>query len=113
MEFTGRHLSGKYDFSVGKPIEFEVVEDKQKKRQVRPPCPECGSEYVWSRGTRWVCKKCGRYFVKIPRLKKINFKERPCCPECGAYHTISYGTDWQCGTCGRWWKKKPKKPITL
>ena len=97
---------------VSKAGSFEIVEEPIK-REVRPLCPECGSKHIWSRGSRWVCAECGRYFTKMPRSKKIDFKERPCCPECGAYHTTSFGKDWQCGACGRFWKKVYKRPLAL
>lgn len=33
-------------------------------------CPECGSFKVGSKGTEWMCKVCGRRWVKNPRRKK-------------------------------------------
>lgn len=33
----------------------------------RPPCVECGSLRVISKGVMWLCKDCGRWFSKIHR----------------------------------------------
>lgn len=33
----------------------------------RPPCPECESTHVISRGKEWYCRKCGKYWSKIRR----------------------------------------------
>ena len=33
-------------------------------------CPECGSYRVGSKGTEWICKVCGKRWVKNPRKKK-------------------------------------------
>ena len=111
MEFNGRHLSGKYDFSVGEPIEFEVVEDEPEKREVRPPCPECGLNDIMSQGVNWACKNCGRHFVKIFRQKTYEKPKNLKCPNCNSKHIKSKGVDWHCLGCGRQWRKKyhPRK----
>lgn len=33
----------------------------------RPPCPECGSKEIISKGISWLCKSCGRWFLKKRR----------------------------------------------
>lgn len=33
----------------------------------RPECIECGSENVISKGVSWLCKDCGRWFLKKKR----------------------------------------------
>jgi hypothetical protein len=33
----------------------------------RPPCIECGSDEVISKGVQWLCKDCGMWFLKIRR----------------------------------------------
>lgn len=38
-------------------------------------CPECGSFKVGSKGTEWICKVCGKRWVKNPR-RKIRNEER-------------------------------------
>lgn len=36
----------------------------------QPPCPECNSTNVISKGTSWYCKDCGRWWLKITRGSK-------------------------------------------
>lgn len=36
----------------------------------RPKCVECGSDKVISKGVSWLCKTCGRWFVKKRRGDK-------------------------------------------
>jgi len=52
----------KFIFRVKTPSEFPD----------RPPCPECGSDHVISRGKEWYCRDCGRYWSKIQRRKPKN-----------------------------------------
>ena len=40
------------------------------KKEERPPCPECKSTHILSRGIDWTCGKCGRNWRKKYRLPK-------------------------------------------
>jgi predicted RNA-binding Zn-ribbon protein involved in translation (DUF1610 family) len=35
----------------------------------RPRCPECGTLPI-SKGVSWLCPECGRWYIKIKRIKK-------------------------------------------
>ena len=49
---------------VPKAGSFEIIEEKPEER---PPCPECGSNIIISKGISWLCKDCGRWWLKIKR----------------------------------------------
>jgi tRNA(Ile2) C34 agmatinyltransferase TiaS len=66
----------------------------------RPPCPNCDSGDVISKGIAWRCKVCQKNFRKITRVYVYG---PPCC-ECGG-KTGSRGEDWKCRVCGRNMKK--------
>src|SRR5271157_1347796 len=50
-----------------------LIEEHQQKQiqsePSRPPCPECGSNDILSKGLEWNCKSCGRRWLKNPRGK--------------------------------------------
>ena len=48
------------------------VEDFPTKRSERPPCPECGSNYIVSRFPEWRCMDCGRAFMQKWDRKKTS-----------------------------------------
>jgi len=50
----------------GKRMEALVVADISEFK--RPPCPECNSTNIESRGTDWMCRDCGRKYTKIRRF---------------------------------------------
>jgi len=41
-----------------------VSMEGEKQRQSMPPCPECGSVHVISKGAYWLCRECGKWFTK-------------------------------------------------
>jgi len=73
----------------------------------RPPCQNCGNPNPQSKAYMWLCQKCGRSWVKIPRPKvKVIDPTRPPCPNCGVNKTISNGSKlWLCESCGKQWVK--------
>lgn len=79
-------------------------------REVRPPCPECGSNNIISNGPQWICGDCRKQWVKITRARKQpDFSNRPPCPECGNTRTLSKGRGWVCDKCGRTWLKQLRR----
>ena len=80
----------------------------------RPPCPECGSKKILSYSYKWLCKDCGRSWVKVshPR-KKPDYSTRPPCPHCGAMQSnIHAGNKYHCGNCGRYFIYHPEKTVS-
>ena len=85
----------------------------------RPPCPECGSHEIISKGKAWICRICGRYFIKNPRGKKWkkDLIDRPeSCIHCGAKSIENgeliiwaNGQRWWCVRCGKSWIKDKGK----
>lgn len=74
-----------------------------------PKCPSCGSDDLFSKGSSWCCKKCGRQWVKYPRGQyTITGTDRPKCPSCGAGDPVSNEPNWSCKKCGRHWLKSPR-----
>jgi len=87
-------------------IVITLSDAMEKCFEIRPPCPDCGSRYIISKGASWLCKVCGRWFRKIIRSDgKIN-APGPCvyCLS-GAESIISYGTRWRCNVCNKTWGK--------
>lgn len=42
-----------------------------EKSPQRPRCVECGSSHVVSNGACWMCRECGRQWIKRPIGKKV------------------------------------------
>ena len=85
---------------------------EKKEKTDRPPCPECGAPNPISSGRKWLCRECGRQWLKIKRPRKTPPQDgRPLCPYCGSV-PISNGLCWYCKKCGKQWKKvsSPKSP---
>lgn len=60
------------------PIEYEGfelqkrgldTETSQPQQPTKPNCIECKSNDVISKGNQWMCKSCGRSWLKQPRIK--------------------------------------------
>lgn len=71
----------------------------------RPPCEDCGSTHIISNGKQWMCRDCGRHFLKVRHNRAMpDFSARPACPVCGKYHACRNGPrGWICGECGKQW----------
>ena len=52
-------------------IVISAIEEVDNKSD-RPPCPDCGSQYIISRGEDWMCRHCNRKFKKKYRKSNGN-----------------------------------------
>lgn len=79
----------------------------ERKNKERPPCPDCNSFNIMSKGYMWRCNICGRWFLKIYHPRKLlRNLEHPVCPICfNGDNAISKGSGWLCRKCGSWWTK--------
>ena len=72
----------------------------------RPLCPKCGRDKPASNGPQWICRECGKQWVKHNHPRHATeFNLRPPCPECGSNRIISNGPQWICGDCRKQWVK--------
>lgn len=82
----------------------------------RPPCPECASINIYSRGLGWSCKDCGKEYRKNPiGNKKIIMNIQHPCPRCKSFRVSSRHSppSWKCLDCGKFWVKfrVPRKQV--
>ncbi len=89
-----------------------TVKGLSTEKKEEPHCPDCNSTKLVSRGMAWICKECGRYFVKEWRGKfRKDLSERPKrCPHCGFNGFIlANGLRWWCPSCKKSWIKSKGK----
>jgi tRNA(Ile2) C34 agmatinyltransferase TiaS len=67
-----------------------------------PTCPNCAGVSS-SNGVKWICKECGKQWMKHYQ-PKVDFDSRPSCINCGG-KPRSHGRHWECRICGKSWKK--------
>ena len=84
-------------------IIIATVEDFPRARKERPPCPECGSLYISSRGIEWECRECGRRYLK--KKRGVYYTDKPDCIYCGSKHIQSQSPNWFCCDCMRSFRK--------
>lgn len=74
----------------------------------RPPCPECGSKNIHANGLSWVCRDCGRNYLKVIRgTKKYADGKDIKCPRCGGDDVILNGCGrLKCKDCRKTWNKE-------
>lgn len=71
----------------------------QENQSQKLRCVECGGKNLRSKGICWVCLDCGRWFVKMPRPKKINPLKIKCI-HCGSLYVIRNGPGkFKCNDC--------------
>lgn len=86
-------------------IEFANCEETEG-THTKIECSRCQSTSDFAaKGLRWVCKACGKQFMKIKRRSPIG--KRPSCPECGNSRPHLNGRNlsgdrvYLCTKCGR------------
>jgi transposase-like protein len=78
-----------------------MTTNRQKKRMLIPPCPDCGSHFAYRRGSgqvgeqRFTCRRCGRHYCSTS-IKKERGPINAHCPGCQGNRLFRRGR----GGCG-------------
>ena len=67
----------------------------------RPFCPKCGGSHVIKGGVKWLCRECGKQWMKAYNPKVVD-TTRGGCPYCESRYLVKHGAfRWLCNGCGR------------